>query len=166
MLIPTVPAKEFEKFGFKKCKGMQKDTECYYLCVARGSKMLFVSNIYFGVNDWIKDDPRIHKNANCRYSDKRDYLDIVYELIKEGMLKSSFEKGVKSMKNDEYNLSHIYDEVTRLHMTYKPDWRIGQFWNVFRTWLDGYKHINIHYLEDNELLEYLKEMCGEKSVNG
>lgn len=38
------------------------------------------------------DDPRIHKNANCRYSDKRDYLDIVYELIKEGMLKSSFYK--------------------------------------------------------------------------
>ena len=81
MLIPTVPAKEFEKFGFKKCKGMPKDTECYYLCVARGSKMLFVSNIYFGVND-----------CNCRYSDKRDYLDIVYELIKEGMLKSSFYK--------------------------------------------------------------------------
>lgn len=92
MLIPTVPAKEFEKFGFKKCKGMPKDTECYYLCVARGSKMLFVSNIYFGANDWIKDDSRIHKNANCRYSDKRDYLDIVYELIKEGMLKSSFYK--------------------------------------------------------------------------
>lgn len=92
MLIPTVPAKEFEKFGFKKCKGMPKDTECYYLCVARGSKMLFVSNIYFGVNDWIKDDQRIHKNANCRYSDKRDYLDTVYELIKEGMLKSSFYK--------------------------------------------------------------------------
>lgn len=40
---------------------MPKDTECYYLCVARGSKMLFVSNIYFGVNDWIKDDQRIHK---------------------------------------------------------------------------------------------------------
>ena len=55
--------------------------------------MLFVSNIYFGVNDWIKDDTRIHKNANCRYSDKRDCLDIVYELIKECMLKSSFEKG-------------------------------------------------------------------------
>lgn len=91
MLIPTVPAKEFEKFGFKKCKGMPRDTECYY--VARGSKMLFVSNVYFVVNDWIKDDPRIHKNVNCRYSDKRDYLNIVYELIKKGVLKSSFENG-------------------------------------------------------------------------
>lgn len=51
MLIPTVKAKEFEKFGFKKCKGISSDLECYYLCVARGKKMLFVSNVYFGVND-------------------------------------------------------------------------------------------------------------------
>lgn len=40
----------------------------------------------------LEETQRIHKNANCRYSDKRDYLDIVYELIKEGMLKSSFYK--------------------------------------------------------------------------
>ena len=45
-------------------------------------------------------------------------------------------------------------------------WRIGQFWDIFKKWLDGCKHIDIYYLEDNELLEYLKEMCGEKSVNG
>lgn len=51
-------------------------------------------------------------------------------------------------------------------MTYRPDWRIGQFWDGFKKWLDGCKHIDIYYLEDNELLEYLKEMCGEKSVNG
>ena len=93
MLVPKVKAREFERFGFKRCKGIPKESECYYLCIARGCKMLFVSDSYFCVNDWIKDDPRIHKNANCRYSDKRDYLDIVYELIKKGMLKSSFEKG-------------------------------------------------------------------------
>lgn len=92
MLIPTVPAKEFEKFGFKKCKGMPRDTECYYLCVARGSKMLFVSNVYFGVNDWSDDDPRIHANPNCRYRSVKTSLDIICELIKAGMLKSSFEK--------------------------------------------------------------------------
>lgn len=93
MLVPKVKASEFKKYGFKRCKGIPKELECYYLCIARGCKMLFVSDSYFGVNDWIKDDPRIHKNVNCRYSDKRDYLDIVYELIKEGMLKNSFEKG-------------------------------------------------------------------------
>lgn len=40
MLIPTVKAKEFEKFGFKKCKGKYGKQGCYYLCVARGCKML------------------------------------------------------------------------------------------------------------------------------
>ena len=92
MLIPTVPVKEFKKFGFKKCVGEYGKSECYYLCVARGTKMLFVSNKYFDVNAWRDDDPRIHKKPNCRYRDKRTYLDIIYELIKAGMLKSKFDK--------------------------------------------------------------------------
>lgn len=92
MLIPTVPVKEFKKFGFKKCVGEYGKAECYYLCVARGTKMLFVSNSCFDVNNWKDDDPRIHKKPNCRYRDKRTYLDIVYELIKADMLKSKFDK--------------------------------------------------------------------------
>ena len=92
MLIPTVSAKEFEKFGFKKCVGEYGKAECYYLCVTRGTKMLFVSNSCFDVNNWKDDDPRIHKKPNCRYRDKRTYLDIIYELIKAEMLKSKFNK--------------------------------------------------------------------------
>lgn len=88
MLIPKVKAKEFEKFGFKKCRGECGKNGCYYLCVARGAKMLFVSNVIFGVNDWRDNDPRIHKDANCRYRDYRTYLDIIYELIKAEMLRS------------------------------------------------------------------------------
>lgn len=53
--------------------------------------MLFVSDSYFGVNDLDKNDPRIHKDANCRYKDNRTALDIIYELIKENMLKSEWE---------------------------------------------------------------------------
>lgn len=89
MLIPTVKAKEFEKFGFKKCKGEYGKNGCYYLCVARGIKMLFVSNVCFDVINWEDDDPRIHKAANCRYKDSRTYLDIIYELIKADMLRSN-----------------------------------------------------------------------------
>lgn len=88
MLIPKVKPSEFEKFGFKKCKGDPGKHDCYYLCVARGSKMLFVSSIIFDVNEWKDDDTRIHKNANCRYRDRRTYLDIIYELIKADMLMS------------------------------------------------------------------------------
>lgn len=47
MLKPNCEAKEFEKYGFKRCKGTAKESECYYLCVARGCKMLFVSNCCF-----------------------------------------------------------------------------------------------------------------------
>lgn len=50
--------------------------------------MLFVSDVCFAVNDWKEGDPRIHKNANCRYSDQRDWLDVVYQLIKADMLES------------------------------------------------------------------------------
>nr|DAF92904.1 MAG TPA: hypothetical protein [Siphoviridae sp. ctX5W26] len=91
MLVPKVKAKEFEKFGFKRCKGIPKELECYYLCIAKGCKMLFVSNSYFDVMNWNEDDTRIHKNANCRYRDRRTALDIIYELIKADMLKSEWE---------------------------------------------------------------------------
>ena len=53
--------------------------------------MLFVSDVYFDVFDWNEDDPRIHKNANCRYRDVRTALDIIYELIKADMLQSEWE---------------------------------------------------------------------------
>lgn len=77
-----------KKFGFKKCKGEYGKNGCYYLCISRGSKMLFVSPAIFSVNEWTDNDPRIHKDANCRYRDRRTYLDIVYELIKSDMLVS------------------------------------------------------------------------------
>lgn len=92
MLIPKVEAKEFEKFGFKKCKGEYGKGGCYYLCVSRGSKMLFVSSAIFDVNEWRGNDPRIHKDANCRYRDRRTYLDIIYELVKADMLISDCSK--------------------------------------------------------------------------
>lgn len=98
MLIPKVEAKDFERFGFKKCKGEYGKNGCYYLCVAKGVKMLFVSNVCFDVNDWRDNDPRIHKNANCRYSDNRTYLDIIYELIKADMLKSNYMKAGDSVE--------------------------------------------------------------------
>lgn len=88
MLRPKVNVKEFEKFGFRQCKGTAKENQCYYLCVSRGCKMLFVSPVIFDVNEWKDDDPRIHKSANCRYRDRRTYLDIIHDLIKADMLES------------------------------------------------------------------------------
>lgn len=52
MLKPKVNIKEFSRFGFKPCKGIEKELKCYYLCVARGVKMLFVSPVIFDIEDW------------------------------------------------------------------------------------------------------------------
>ena len=100
MLVPKVKASEFEKFGFKRCKGIPKEYECYYLCVARGCKMLFVSNVCFDMMNWNKNDTRIHEDANCRYEDNRTALDIIYELIKANMLKSEWETEEQSTTFD------------------------------------------------------------------
>lgn len=86
MLVPKVDIKEFEKYGFKKCKEPYGSSNCYYLCVSRGIKMIFVSPVILDITEWDKNDPRIHKRANCRYKDMRTALDIVYELIKADMV--------------------------------------------------------------------------------
>ena len=44
------------------------------------------------VDDWRKDDSRIHKRPNCRYRDNCTAIDILYDLIKAGMLKKRGEE--------------------------------------------------------------------------
>lgn len=97
MLVPTCDVTEFEKFGFKKCKRLpivahdrNYVNECYYLCVARGPAMIFVSPYVYTLNKWEPEDPKIHKNPNCRYRDRRDALDITCELIQAGMLRAEY----------------------------------------------------------------------------
>lgn len=92
MLKPNVDVKKFEKFGFKPCKGIEKELKCYYLCVARGVKMLFVSPVIFDIQDWEDNDPRIHSVPNCKYRDHRTSTDILYQLIKADMLKGAWEE--------------------------------------------------------------------------
>lgn len=84
MLIPIVDMNEFEKIGFKKCK--KPYDECYYLCVARGIQMIFLSPVMVSIIKWKDDDPRIHKKANCKYKDKRTALEIVVEMVKNNMV--------------------------------------------------------------------------------
>ena len=84
MLIPIVDIKEFEKAGFKKCK--KPYDRCYYLCVAKGIQMIFLSPVMIDIIKWKEDDPRIHKRPNCRYSDGRTALEIVVEMAKINMI--------------------------------------------------------------------------------
>ncbi|EHO53956.1 hypothetical protein HMPREF9099_00535 [Lachnospiraceae bacterium oral taxon 082 str. F0431] len=92
MLMPNVDIEKFEEFGFKPCRGIPRDLQCYYLCVARGRKFIFVSPKCFEIENWWKHDSRIHARPNCKYRDNRTDIDILYDLIKAGMLKKRGEE--------------------------------------------------------------------------
>lgn len=47
---------------------------------------MFVSNVYFGIQEWKDNDPRIHKKANCKYRYNGTVLDVLYKLIKDDYL--------------------------------------------------------------------------------
>lgn len=86
MIKPTKPIETYKDYGFKKCKGEYGKNGCYYLCVARGCKMIFLSKECVSILDWEDKDPRIHTKPNCRYSDQRTALDIVVELAIYGLV--------------------------------------------------------------------------------
>lgn len=83
MLRLNCDAKEFEKYGFKRCKGIPKDSECYYLCVARGCKMLFVSNVCFDVFNALFD--AIRDSLDWAYdAENKDYASYIDGIIALG----------------------------------------------------------------------------------
>jgi len=80
MIKPNIPVEDFVKlYGFKYCK--KPYNSCAYLCMARGREMIFVSSQMVAILPWEDNDPRIHKRANCCYSDKRTALEIFYLLV-------------------------------------------------------------------------------------
>ena len=85
MLKPTKTIETYEGYGFKKCKGEYGKNNCYYLCVSKGCEMIFISPVMIDILPWRDDDPRIYKNANCKYKDIRTALDIVCEMVEYGL---------------------------------------------------------------------------------
>lgn len=90
MIKPTKPIETYKDYGFKKCKGEYGKNGCYYLCVVRGCKMIFLSKECVSILDWEDKDPRIHTKPNCRYSDQRTALDIVVELAIYGLVSTKY----------------------------------------------------------------------------
>lgn len=85
-LKPVVKASEFMRFGFKPCRGLPKSAESYYLCVKNGHRVMFVDSKHFTESEWPIKDARIHKNPNCKFSDKRTATEIECELVVNGLL--------------------------------------------------------------------------------
>lgn len=85
-LRPKVKASEFMRFWFKPCRGLPKSAESYYLCVKNGHRVMFVDSKHFTETEWPIKDARIHKNPNCKFSDKRTATEIECELVVNGLL--------------------------------------------------------------------------------
>ena len=88
MIVPLKSMEEFEKIGFKKCK--KPYNECYYLCFSRGIQYIFVSSVMVSIVKWTDDDPRLHKNVNCKWRDNRTALEFLCELVKNGYVDCSY----------------------------------------------------------------------------
>lgn len=78
-----VDKKELKKYGFKKCK--KPYNMLYYLCVARGIQVIYIGDGIF-VQDWEEGDPRIHERPNCRYRSNDTVADILFDMIKDGIV--------------------------------------------------------------------------------
>lgn len=78
-----IDKKELEKFGFKKCK--KPYDSLYYRCFARGVKAMFIGSAIF-IDYWDEDDPRIHKNPNCKYRSNLTVYDMLFDLITAGLV--------------------------------------------------------------------------------
>lgn len=87
MIKPTKPIEEYEKYGFRKCKGSYGENDCYYLCVSRGCQMIFLSHLIIDIQPWLDDDPRIHTRPNCKYRDTKTALDIICKMAIDGLIK-------------------------------------------------------------------------------
>ena len=63
-------------------------------------------------------------------------------------------------------LDYFYDEMSRLHKKYLPQWRFGQLCSNFFSWLMSAQGRDIFFPEEDEMLkwfkEYLKEVVGEE----
>lgn len=65
---------------------------------------------------------------------------------------------------DPNRLYSFYNELGRIHRTYYMDLRFGQFMYSFFTWVSREKNKDIFYIEEDEMLQYLKEFVGKENV--
>ena len=79
----NVTENRLKEYGFKRCK--KPYNQLLYLCVSRGCSVIFIGKGIF-VQDWDNNDPRIHSTPNCKYRSQKTSLDIIYNLIKDGLV--------------------------------------------------------------------------------
>lgn len=58
---------------------------------------------------------------------------------------------------DPNRLNGFYDELKKIHMEYFSDWRFGQLCSNFFGWLYDSHHIDLFFIEEDRMLEYLNQ---------
>lgn len=77
----------------------------------------------------------------------------------------SFQKVVINIRNPE-RLDNFYSQLCEIHKKSFPDWRFGQLCSNLFGWLASEKKIDLFFPEEDQMLTYLKEYCGEEIDNG
>lgn len=62
------------------------------------------------------------------------------------------------MRNPD-RLDNFYTEIMNIHKKEFPDWRFGQLYYNFFSWLMSTKKIDPFFPEEDKMLEYLKEFA-------
>lgn len=60
-------------------------------------------------------------------------------------------------------LYDFYDQLIQIHKQSFPDLRFGQLMCNFFSWLQSSKERDCFYIEENEMIEYLKEYANKYS---
>ena len=65
------------------------------------------------------------------------------------------------MRNPD-RLDNFYDEMKALHKKHFSDWRFGQFMSNFFGWVYETYKMDIFFPEEDKMLDWFYEFCGEK----
>lgn len=81
------------------------------------------------------------------------------------ILKIMYKEVIKT--RDPNRIDVFTSELNRVWKTYFCDLRFGQFMSNFFGWVVYTKKTDIFFPEENKMLTYLREYCGEKEeING
>lgn len=67
------------------------------------------------------------------------------------------------MRNPE-RIDEFTKELNRIWKTYFPDWRFGQLCSNFFGWLVSEKKMDLFFPEEEQMITYLREYCGEEVI--
>lgn len=57
-------------------------------------------------------------------------------------------------------LDTFYDELKKIHKEHFCNWRFGQLYSNFYSWLWQEKKLDVFFPEEEEMIKYIREFAG------